>query len=43
LRCGLLAAQQRGTVHIEHTLAKRGAEKLWTLVNKSPSSTRSAR
>jgi isocitrate lyase len=26
----------RGTVHIEHTLAKRGAEKLWKLVNEQP-------
>jgi isocitrate lyase len=24
----------RGTLHIEHTLAKRGAEKLWTMVNQ---------
>ena len=23
----------RGSVHIEHTLAQRGAEKLWRLVN----------
>ena len=26
----------RGSVHIEHTLAKRGAEKLWTLINEEP-------
>jgi isocitrate lyase len=26
----------RGTVHIEHSLARRGAEKLWTLVNDEP-------
>jgi isocitrate lyase len=26
----------RGSVHIEHTLAKRGAEKLWKLVNEQP-------
>jgi isocitrate lyase len=26
----------RGTVGIEHTLARRGAEKLWQLVNKEP-------
>src|SRR3979411_595022 len=26
----------RGSVHIEHTLAKRGAEKLWNLVNTVP-------
>ncbi|MBC7945967.1 MAG: isocitrate lyase [Burkholderiales bacterium] len=26
----------RGTVQIEHTLAKRGAEKLWDLVNNEP-------
>jgi isocitrate lyase len=26
----------RGSVPIEHTLAKRGAEKLWTLVNTEP-------
>jgi isocitrate lyase len=26
----------RGSVQIEHTLAKRGAEKLWTLVNNEP-------
>lgn len=26
----------RGTVHIEHTLARRGAEKLWHLVNHEP-------
>ncbi len=26
----------RGTVQIEHTLAKRGAEKLWGLVNSEP-------
>ncbi len=26
----------RGTVHIEHTLAMRGAEKLWKLVNEQP-------
>ena len=25
-----------GSVHIEHTLAKRGAEKLWKLVNEQP-------
>jgi isocitrate lyase len=26
----------RGSVHIEHTLAKRGAEKLWKMLNKEP-------
>jgi len=26
----------RGTVHIEHTLARRGAEKLWKLMNEQP-------
>ncbi|HVS26148.1 MAG TPA: isocitrate lyase [Burkholderiales bacterium] len=26
----------RGTVHIEHSLARRGAEKLWKLVNEQP-------
>ncbi|MFT3821558.1 MAG: isocitrate lyase [Rubrivivax sp.] len=26
----------RGSVQIEHTLAKRGAEKLWTLINTEP-------
>jgi isocitrate lyase len=26
----------RGSLHIEHTLARRGAEKLWTLVNTEP-------
>ncbi len=26
----------RGSVRIEHTLAKRGAEKLWNLVNDEP-------
>src|SRR4249920_2668582 len=26
----------RGSISIEHTLAKRGAEKLWTLVNTEP-------
>jgi len=26
----------RGTVHIEHSLARRGAEKLWRLVNDEP-------
>jgi isocitrate lyase len=26
----------RGSLHIEHTLARRGAEKLWTLVNEQP-------
>ena len=26
----------RGSVQIEHTLAKRGAEKLWDLVNNEP-------
>src|SRR3989440_11531237 len=26
----------RGSVHIEHTLARRGAEKLWKLVNEEP-------
>jgi isocitrate lyase len=25
-----------GSVRIEHTLARRGAEKLWTLVNTEP-------
>jgi len=26
----------RGSIHIEHTLAKRGSEKLWTLINEEP-------
>ena len=26
----------RGSVHVEHTLARRGAEKLWNLVNTEP-------
>jgi isocitrate lyase len=26
----------RGSLHIEHTLAKRGAEKLWTMLNEEP-------
>jgi isocitrate lyase len=26
----------RGSVHIEHTLARRGAEKLWKLINDEP-------
>src|SRR5258706_3296528 len=26
----------RGSVHIEHTLAKRGADKLWTMINEEP-------
>jgi isocitrate lyase len=26
----------RGSLHIEHTLARRGSEKLWTLVNNEP-------
>ncbi|CAG1006025.1 isocitrate lyase [Burkholderiales bacterium] len=26
----------RGTVHIEHTLARRGSEKLWKLLNEQP-------
>ncbi|HMJ50207.1 MAG TPA: isocitrate lyase [Burkholderiales bacterium] len=26
----------RGTVHVEYTLAKRGAEKLWKLINEQP-------
>src|SRR5436190_9118325 len=26
----------RGTVHIEHTLARRGAEKLWKLMHETP-------
>src|SRR5512143_358587 len=26
----------RGSLHIEHTLARRGAEKLWKLVNEEP-------
>ncbi|NWG76311.1 MAG: isocitrate lyase [Rubrivivax sp.] len=26
----------RGSIHIEHTLARRGAEKLWNLVNTEP-------
>jgi isocitrate lyase len=26
----------RGSVHVEHTLAKRGAEKLWRLINDEP-------
>ena len=26
----------RGSIHIEHTLAQRGAEKLWKLVNEEP-------
>jgi isocitrate lyase len=29
----------RGSLQIEHTLAKRGAEKLWNLINTSRSST----
>jgi len=29
-------ARLRGSVHIEHTLARRGAEKLWQLVNTEP-------
>ena len=34
----------RGSLQVEHTLAKRGAEKLWESVDqKSRSSTRSAR
>ncbi|WP_140627601.1 isocitrate lyase [Methylibium rhizosphaerae] len=30
------AVRLRGSVQIEHTLAKRGAEKLWSLVNTEP-------
>src|SRR3954463_7659086 len=26
----------RGSLQIEHTIAKRGAEKLWTLINTEP-------
>ncbi|MDO9236017.1 MAG: isocitrate lyase [Aquabacterium sp.] len=26
----------RGSLHIEHTLAKRGSEKLWSLINNEP-------
>ena len=26
----------RGSIHIEHTLARNGAEKLWKLVNTEP-------
>src|SRR6202000_550801 len=26
----------RGSVQVEHTLAKRGAEKLWALLNEEP-------
>ncbi len=26
----------RGSVHVEHTLAKRGADKLWKLINEEP-------
>src|SRR4051794_30696341 len=26
----------RGSIHIEHTLARRGAEKLWKLINEEP-------
>jgi len=26
----------RGSIHIEHTLAKRGSEKLWKLINEEP-------
>jgi isocitrate lyase len=26
----------RGSIHVEHTLAKRGAEKLWRLINDEP-------
>ena len=26
----------RGSVHVEHTLAKRGSEKLWKLINEEP-------
>ncbi|KAG0189006.1 hypothetical protein DFQ28_004039, partial [Apophysomyces sp. BC1034] len=27
---------KRGSVPLEHTLARRGAEKLWTLINEEP-------
>ena len=30
------AVRLRGSLRIEHTLAKRGAEKLWDLVNEEP-------
>ena len=33
----------RGTVAVEHSLAKLGAEKLWRRCTANPSSTRSAR
>ena len=33
----------RGSLQIDHTLARRGAEKLWNLITPSPSSTRWAR
>ena len=26
----------RGSLHVEHTLARRGAEKLWKLINEEP-------
>src|SRR6478735_7480043 len=26
----------RGSLHVEHTLARRGAEKLWSLINTEP-------
>jgi len=29
----------RGNVQVDHTLARLGAEKLWKLVNTSPTST----
>ena len=39
IRRGYAAAdvvRLRGSIHIEHTLARRGAEKLWNLVNTEP-------
>jgi isocitrate lyase len=33
----------RGTIGVEHTLAKRGAERLWTRCTRKISSTRWAR
>lgn len=33
----------RGSVHVEHTLARRGAEKLWKLVSFEPCCPRTGR
>jgi isocitrate lyase len=33
---GESALERRGSIHIEHTLARRGSEKLWKLVNEEP-------